>query len=101
MALTSLDALTISIDPDQWRDVASCRDTDPDLFFPVGTTGPAIEQIGFHLSSERFNTRASHIQRCPRQPRKFLLLYGEEEWGRIYRACCPKAFVRQIRRWFW
>ena len=22
-----------------------CRDTDPDLFFPVGTTGPAIEQI--------------------------------------------------------
>ena len=23
----------------------SCRDTDPDLFFPVGTTGPAIEQI--------------------------------------------------------
>src|SRR3546814_14145923 len=25
--------------------VASCRDTDPDLFFPVGTTGPAIEQI--------------------------------------------------------
>ena len=45
MALTSADSLSLSIDPDRWRDVASCRDTDPDLFFPVGTTGPAIEQI--------------------------------------------------------
>jgi WhiB family transcriptional regulator, redox-sensing transcriptional regulator len=30
---------------DRWRDVASCRDTSPDLFFPVGTTGPALDQI--------------------------------------------------------
>jgi WhiB family redox-sensing transcriptional regulator len=34
-----------SIEQDDWRDVAACRDTNPDLFFPVGTTGPAIEQI--------------------------------------------------------
>jgi WhiB family redox-sensing transcriptional regulator len=29
----------------EWRDLAACRDSEPSLFFPIGTTGPAIDQI--------------------------------------------------------
>ena len=34
--------ITITTD---WRELSACRDSDPTLFFPIGSTGPAIDQI--------------------------------------------------------
>ena len=32
-------------DNDDWRDRSLCRDSNPELFFPVGATGIALDQI--------------------------------------------------------
>jgi WhiB family redox-sensing transcriptional regulator len=30
---------------EHWTDLAACRSADPELFFPVSTSGPALDQV--------------------------------------------------------
>ena len=44
-----------------WRHHALCRDEDPELFFPIGTTGPAETQVE---SAKVVCQRCSVIEDC-------------------------------------
>ena len=37
--------MTATESAQNWRSAAACRSADPDLFFPVSATGPAVRQI--------------------------------------------------------
>jgi WhiB family redox-sensing transcriptional regulator len=56
MALTWLSPTTNA--DDAWRAHAACRLADPDLFFPVGITGPAID----HLAAAKAVCRSCPVQ---------------------------------------
>jgi WhiB family transcriptional regulator, redox-sensing transcriptional regulator len=63
-------------DADDWRRRALCRDTSPELFFPIGTTGPAVDQIG---SAKRICAECPVTHECL----EFAVLTGQESgiWG--------------------
>ncbi|MGV9942421.1 WhiB family transcriptional regulator [Streptomyces sp. NPDC003401] len=59
-----------------WRDRSACREEDPDLFFPIGNTGPALLQI---------EEAKAVCRRCPVMERclQWALENGQEHgvWG--------------------
>ncbi|MFE2147421.1 WhiB family transcriptional regulator [Streptomyces sp. NPDC059456] len=44
-----------------WRHRAACRGEDPDLFFPVGSSGPALLQIE---EAKAVCRRCTVLERC-------------------------------------
>jgi len=44
-----------------WRHHALCRDEDPELFFPIGNTGPAVRQLE---RAKAICTRCPVTQEC-------------------------------------
>ena len=52
---------TFDWDLEDWRSVAACRSTEPDIFFPVGSTGLAVEQID---AAKRICSQCDAISAC-------------------------------------
>ncbi|GAC1612015.1 MAG: transcriptional regulator WhiB1 [Mycobacteriales bacterium] len=44
-----------------WRHQALCRDEDPELFFPIGTTGPAATQVA---EAKQVCRRCAAVDEC-------------------------------------
>ncbi len=61
-----------------WRHRALCRDEDPELFFPIGTTGPALFQV---------EQAKAVCRRCPvaRECLDWALATGQDSgvWGAL------------------
>ena len=74
MALTWIR--THDWDAHDWRHSALCRDTSPEMFFPVGTTGPAVDQIA---AAKRICEECPVTTECL----EFAVLTGQESgiWG--------------------
>ena len=55
----------------KWRSAAACRVADPDLFFPVSSSGPALEQVAeakeictrCQVGQNAWRSRCGHV-RC-------------------------------------
>ncbi len=58
---TPASSLALAAADDSWRDHARCRDTDPELFFPVGTTGNALMAIDY---AKRVCAECAVMQEC-------------------------------------
>lgn len=67
---------TVDWDANDWREHAACRNTEPDLFFPIGATGTAVNQID---AAKRVCGQCAAVEPCL----EFALATNQESgvWG--------------------
>ena len=70
-----------------WRHRAACRDEDPELFFPIGNTGPALLQI----EEAKAVCRRCDVRECL----QWALESGQDA---VSGAGCPRTSVALKRR---
>ena len=61
MTTATRHAITPAAPVDDWARYGSCRQTDPEIFFPVGTSGPALKQTE---QAKEICTRCPVRQEC-------------------------------------
>lgn len=85
-------AMTVNRIPDWddagWRDRAACRDSEPDLFFPVCSTGPALEGI---------RAAKALCAKCPVQDRCLAFALGTNQDAGIWGGATEEE-RRELRR---
>ena len=76
-----------------WRSQAACLTVDPELFFPVGNTGPAIAQIA---KAKEVCGRCEVVDTCLR----WALENGQDAgvWGGMSEEERRAYYERQARR---
>jgi WhiB family transcriptional regulator, redox-sensing transcriptional regulator len=79
-----------------WRHRAACRDEDPELFFPMGKSGPAIQQLA---------EAKAVCERCPVKDEclRWALETGQNDgvWGGLgedERGAYKRHQARSVRR---
>lgn len=93
MNRTSIVRTSYAPEPDlpvntNWRDRSACREEDPELFFPIGNTGPALLQID---EAKAVCRRCPVLERCASWALEMGEAYGV--WGGM-----SEADRRRIKR---
>jgi len=89
----------LTILADDWRHRAACRGEDPELFFPIGTSGPALLQVE---QAKAVCRRCSVAEQCLAEAlrRREYGIWGgttEAERGELIRRRTKREYFDMLR----